>query len=132
MTGRAPTITFRCRAILRDKIKASASAAGRSVSEEIETQLQRAYERDELRQIIRDEIRAALDIKDARAIGMSVAAQEQRDFGPRDALIGGSQWTDEERDRFRAQADRRAASLSALAEMDAPLIGAPETFHHPV
>lgn len=43
--GKRPTITFRCRANLQGRIQAEAEKADRSVSEEVERQLEAAYDR---------------------------------------------------------------------------------------
>lgn len=52
--GKRPTITFRCRGPLHERIQASAREADRSVSEEVETRLDRSYAAD-------DELRASQD-----------------------------------------------------------------------
>ncbi|GJE14569.1 hypothetical protein [Methylobacterium longum] len=45
--GKRPTITFRCRGPLHERIQASAREADRSVSEEVETRLDRSYLADD-------------------------------------------------------------------------------------
>lgn len=45
--GKRPTITFRCRGPLHERIQASARTADRSISEEVETRLDRSYEADD-------------------------------------------------------------------------------------
>ena len=45
--GKRPTITFRCRGPLHERIQSSAREADRSVSEEVETRLDRSYVADD-------------------------------------------------------------------------------------
>lgn len=71
--GRRQNYTFRMSDQARDSVIESASRGGRSVSEELERIVEAHFAASDTRQIIREEIRAALDIKDARAIGMSLS-----------------------------------------------------------
>lgn len=45
--GRRPTVTFRCRTQLKEKVEARAQEADRSISEEIERRLEGAYHQEE-------------------------------------------------------------------------------------
>ena len=63
--GRPPsakrgTFSFRVTAELREKLEAEAGATSRPVSEVIEARLERSFAHDEMREIIREELRAAL------------------------------------------------------------------------
>jgi hypothetical protein len=52
--------TFRTRADLRDKLNAAAAASGRTATAEVELRVEASFHNEDLRAIIREEVRAAL------------------------------------------------------------------------
>lgn len=53
-------VTFRATEEMRDRLGAMAAASKRSLSEVVETSLERHFTLDEMRQIVREEIAAAI------------------------------------------------------------------------
>lgn len=64
-SDRRPTINTRLRADLRARVEASAIASGRSMAGEIEHIIEQHFERADLRTIIREEIAAEFDRREA-------------------------------------------------------------------
>lgn len=65
--GRRHNAMFRMSETLRARLSASAEAEGRSLSEEIERRLEASFAAQDMRQIVREEIRAALTLTASEA-----------------------------------------------------------------